>query len=126
MVQEFSQHKAVVFRNLTLQGRAQFGDLGPQLPPGQIRHLFGVGLAADQGPEHVPSGGPQDVGGHRSQLDVGVFQNLLDAVGRPVLLGHQLGAVPSQVTQLPLGALRDEAASEAARLAAIGPATGSP
>ena len=120
VVQEFSQHKAVVFRNLTLQGRTQFGDLGPQLPSGQICHLFSVGLAADQGPKHVPSGYPQNVRGYRSQLDVGVFQNLLDAVGRPVFLGHQLRTMPSEVTQLPLRTLRDKAALKQPSLQQLG------
>ena len=40
-------------------------DLGPQLPPGQLRQHVRVALPGDQRLEHGPPGDPEDVGGDR-------------------------------------------------------------
>ena len=63
---------------------------------------------------------PQYVAGYRPQLDVGVFQHLLNAVGDAGLLAHPLRAVPSQVSQFPLSAGGDKAPFQKPMLQQLG------
>jgi hypothetical protein len=69
-------------------GLLQFRDLAPQLPLGQAGQLGGTLSALDQGFEHRPARNAQNVTGHRGQLDVGVFQFLVNAVDRARFLFH--------------------------------------
>lgn len=54
------------------------------------------------------------------QLDVGVLQHLLDAVGHRRLLAGQLGALAGQVAQLALAGRRDEAGGQQPVLEQLG------
>ena len=67
---------------VSLQRQLELGDLGPQASFGQVGELVRVLLTTDQGPEHGSPRLAQDVGGHGAQLDVGIFQDLVDAVGQ--------------------------------------------
>jgi len=60
-----------------------------------------VAFAVNQRGQHRPPGYPGDVGGHRRQLDPGVFEFLLQPLRLPAALGGQRGPVAGQVPQLP-------------------------
>jgi len=64
---------------------------------------FGITLAVDDGLENRPAAHPEDVADQTGQLDVGVFEDLLDAedvaghllpqlLARPVEISNSLGA----------------------------------
>src|SRR5262245_32661283 len=65
---------------VSLQSQPQLGDLGAHPPFGQVSQLARIVLAPDQGSQHGSPRLTQDVGGHRSQLDVRSFQDLVDAI----------------------------------------------
>src|SRR4029450_7101618 len=46
----------------------------------QLRQRLGVRLACDECGQHVPTRDPEDVGGDHRQFDLGVLQQLLDAL----------------------------------------------
>ena len=99
------QQEAVLVRPLALQGLFQLRDLAPQLPLRPIGGLPGILSALDQGFEHRPARGAQNVPGPRGQLEVGVFQLLRKAA---CFLFHQLHPQPGQVAPLALPARRNE------------------
>jgi hypothetical protein len=51
--------------------------------------------------QHLPGTFPEDISDDRTQLDIGRFQDLVDAVNMPIPLLHQLGVGTHQVTQFP-------------------------
>jgi hypothetical protein len=59
---------------------------------------------------------PGDLAGHRGQLDVGIFQHLLDPIERPRPVIDQGGPEAGQVAQRPDRRLRDEAGPDQAVL----------
>jgi hypothetical protein len=95
--QQVLHQEPMMIGEVSLQRQLQLGDLAAQYPLGHLGQGPRVPFAADQGPQHRPPRLPQDVGGHRTQLDVRVLQDLVDAVGQPRLLARQLRAEPSQV-----------------------------
>jgi hypothetical protein len=100
LVQVLVQQKAVMIPNSPFQGLLQLGGLVLQLAPCQLRQLSRIVLAADDGLQHLASGYAQRVGGHRTQLEVGLFQKLLDTVGHPRLALPQFRPVPRQIAQV--------------------------
>jgi hypothetical protein len=102
LVEQQFQHEPMVLGNSSLQRDFQFGDLGPQLAAGQLGQHFRIVLTGDDGLEHVASGQPQDIRGHRRQLEVGVLQDLLQTVGHVRLLVHQLHTLSRQFAQFAL------------------------
>jgi hypothetical protein len=93
------QQEGVVAGEVAGERLFQHGDLPAHRAPGQLGQGLGVALAGHQRGQHVPPGDPEDVGDHHAQLDLRVFEQLLD----PVLLRspgrHQVGAVPGQIPQ---------------------------
>ena len=65
--------------------------------PGQ---LLGIALAGDQGFHHLPARQAHDIGDLRVELDVGVFERLLQALDMPAALPRQLLAGAQQVAYL--------------------------
>ena len=55
--------------------------------PGQ---LLGIALAADQGFDHLPARQAHDIGDCRVELDVGIFECLLQPLDMAAGLPHQL------------------------------------
>ena len=92
--------QAVVAVEVAPQRGPQLGELDAQAPLGQLGHGGGVTAAPDEGSQHRPAGHPQDVAGHRRQLDARVFEHLLQALGLAGALLDDDLAVAGEVTQL--------------------------
>ena len=114
--QHLGGQQAVVDVEVAPQRRPQLGELGAQAPLGQLGHGRGVAAAADEGGEHGPARHPQDVAGHRRQLDARVLEHLLQALGLAGALLDDHLAVASQVAQLADRAWWHEAGADQAVL----------
>jgi hypothetical protein len=69
------------------QGAPQGGQLLAQPPLGQLGQDRAVGFSLCNRPQHLPPAGPHHIAGDRPQLEVGRFQEFVDALD---LLGTQL------------------------------------
>jgi hypothetical protein len=83
------------------QGLPQRRQLGPEPALGQRRQQLGVMGAGHQGFQHRPARDPDDVGGHTRQLDPGVLQHLVEALGLPAAFMDLGLAIPGEIAQLP-------------------------
>lgn len=94
------QQAAMVLGHPSAQGLGQ--RLGRGLDPraGQTGELGRVGLAADQGLDHRPPAGSDEIGDRRIQLDVGLVQRLLQALDVAGALPRELLARPQQTALL--------------------------
>lgn len=110
--EHLGEQECVVVGEVAGERLLQFGEFGAQTAAGVLGQYLGVALAGDQRGEHVPSGGAEDVGGHRGDLDLGVLQELLHALLLAGACGHQVGAVAGQVPQCADLARRDEAGAD--------------
>jgi hypothetical protein len=87
------QHERVVPGEVPGERFLQGAGLGAHLPAGQPGQLARVGLPGDQGVEHGPAGGAEDVADHHRQLDLGVFEEFLGALLFPgPFLGQGAGS----------------------------------
>ena len=86
----------------------QLRNFGSQAIAGQISHRGRVGVAGDEGFEHQPPGYSDDIGGHRRQLDPGVFQHLFQPLDFSAPFSGDRGAGAGQIPQLPDRRRRDE------------------
>mgnify|MGYP001075030158 CR=1 FL=1 len=75
-----------------------------------------VVFAINDGFNHRASGHAQHISRHCTQLDVGIFKCLMDAVGDGGLLVRQLGALAGQLSQFTQRLRGYEAASQQAVL----------
>ena len=82
------------------QRRLQFRRRGLDAPVSQRCQGLWSGLAVDQGMDDTAAAKAQDVGNHRIELDVGIFQGLLDALGMTAALAHKLLAGSEQIAHL--------------------------
>ena len=107
-----AQQKAMMPRHPATQRFAQH--LGRCLDPpvGERRQSIGIGLAADQGLDHRPAGQADDIGDHRIELDVGIFQRLLQPLDMAGPLADQLLAGAQQPAHLLGLGIRHEAAPD--------------
>ena len=101
---------------LPFQSFLQLGNLPAQLPLGQIGELVRIGLPFDQPLNHGPAGDAHHVAGHRGQLDVGIFQDFLNAIDGACLFFHHLRPVPREVSQLALRTRGNKAAFQQSAL----------
>ena len=103
------EHEAMVVRQPSMQRIVQ--DLGRRLdtPVGQRRQLVQVSDARDHRLDHPPSAYSQNVADHRVELDVGLFERLLDPLDMAGLLAGQLLACAQQRTQFLGRLVRNEA-----------------
>jgi hypothetical protein len=72
--QHHARHEGVVIGEVPGQRLLQDAGLGAHVLAGQASQLVRVALPADQGGEHVPAGGAEDVADYRGQFDLGVFE----------------------------------------------------
>lgn len=79
---------------------------------GQRGQTLRLPLAGNEGLQHRPTALPQDVGDHAVELDVGLFQRLLDALNMGRALAHQLLPGAHQASQLAHLLRRHEAAAD--------------
>lgn len=75
------------------------------LAPCEIGQPAGVTFTSDQRLQHGPAGHAEDIGDHRGQLDLDVFENLLDALLVPDPFADQYGPYAGEIPQSadPLG-----------------------
>ena len=74
-----------------------------ELLPGGLDATLGQGgqpmrvvLAGDHGFDHPPTADAHEIANYGTELDVGLFERLLQALDMPRLLAHQLLAGPCQ------------------------------
>ena len=108
-VQILGQQKAMMISDPSFQGPLQFRNLTAQPPRASSANRSGSSWPRDDRLQHLPPGHPQRVRSHRTQLEIGLLQQLLDAIGHPVLALSQLRPVPRQVAQILDGRRRHEA-----------------
>jgi hypothetical protein len=76
VVQRQAHQQPVMVAEAAVQRLPQQRKLLAQRAPGQLGQHLGVTLTGHQGSQHRPSRHAQHVGGHRVELDAGVFQGL--------------------------------------------------
>jgi hypothetical protein len=91
----------VVITEVAGQRLNQLRDLRAHPRLGHLGQHLRVAFAVDQRRQHRPPGDPKDVGGHRRQLDPGVFELLLQPLRLAGAFGGQGGPVAGQIPQLP-------------------------
>ncbi|MFF3159695.1 hypothetical protein [Streptomyces sp. NPDC057910] len=99
-VRQHPQHERVVFPEPAGQCLLERGGTGLDTPVGQAREGLGAAFAGDQCLEHRAARDPEDVGDHRRELDLRVFQELLRALSVPGALVGEDRAGTGQVPQL--------------------------
>ena len=119
-VEHHAQQESVVIGEVPGERLLQDTHLGAHLLAGQVRERVRVALPGDEGGQHVPARGPEDVGDHRGEFHLGVFQQFLGALLLPGAFLDQGAAVAGQVPQLPLGPSGDEAGPQHAALGELG------
>ena len=62
----------------------------------QLGQLLGIAFTADQGFDHLAAGQTHHIGDDRVELDVGIFERLLQALDMPAALPRQLLAGAQQ------------------------------
>jgi len=81
--QRLSDQETVVVGELVAFERADdFRDLPFQTATSELRQLFRRALSGHQGLQHPLTGDPKEIGQYRSQLHVGILQDLLTECGR--------------------------------------------
>ena len=76
-------------------------------PRGERKKSLGVGFASDDGSKNRPSTHAEDVADKTGELDVGVFERLLDSLSLAGSFSNELLASPGQLPQL-LNAVPEE------------------
>ncbi len=89
---------------------------GLHAAPSGLSQFCGVFLSRHECVQYLPSGNTQDIAGHRPQFDIGVLQELVDAIGSSRVFALELGAMPRQVAQFTLRPTRHKAAAQQAVL----------
>lgn len=67
--------------NSSRQGLDQLATCGLEATTSQIRQTLGVGLPVNQSIKDGSPAHPEDVADHELELDIGVFEDLLDPMG---------------------------------------------
>ncbi len=83
-------------RYATAQSLSKYGGRGLDPAACKACQPQGIGLARDQGLDHGPSAGADDIGDHRVELDIGFFQCLLQTLNVACALARQLLARAQQ------------------------------
>src|SRR5215469_15438734 len=113
MFEAKADHQPVVIAHLVLFERGNnLRDLLFRCPLGKLRYLGGIGWAFQQRLQHQLSGYTKNVRKHAAQLDVGVFQGLLDSVLFAASGLNYLPAPPRQIPQFSLPPRRDKTGRE--------------
>ena len=92
------EHEAVVSTDATTQGFEQFSAAGLDTAD-MAEQLLRFSLAVDEGLQYRAAALAQNVTDHDAELDVGVFEDLLDALGMGAALTHELLAGAGQRAQ---------------------------
>jgi hypothetical protein len=98
--QDPADDERMVAAEAALEGALELRKLGPELAPGQLGEDLGVAGAGDECVEHVATGLSQDVAGHRGELDAGVLEHLVEALGLAAALVDLGLAIAGEITKL--------------------------
>lgn len=112
MAQVLGEQEGVVVGEAPHDRAGQFRPLGPQAAARQIGESGRVGRPGEQ---RLQDGARRDaayVGHDRRQLDIGVLEHRLEAVGQARALLDQVRAIARQVAQVALRRRGDEAAAD--------------
>jgi hypothetical protein len=77
VVQQLAHEQSMVVVEAARDGQTQLLGLGPQPTPRQPGEYFGIAFTVTQGGQDQAGGNSADVGHDRVELDLGVFQELL-------------------------------------------------
>jgi hypothetical protein len=91
--EDVREQQRVVAGEAARQRLPQGGKLLGQPAAGELRQRLRIWLALQQCPEHQAAGGAEHVGGHRGELDVGVLEQLVEAVRLALALADERLAV---------------------------------
>src|SRR5437667_3683141 len=90
----------MVIPDAAMQRKTQVRDLAAQAPESQFGKLLRILLALHDGLDHRPPRNPENVAGDGSQLDVGVFEGLVDTVNDRRSIPHELRTMAGEIAQL--------------------------
>lgn len=90
--QELVKQKAMMRSHAPLQGRNQLLSFVRRPEQGQICQHLRILLASGQGLQDRTSGLAHQIGKNRAQLDIGLLQQLVDAIDVPGALLFEAGA----------------------------------
>ena len=107
MSKGLSEQKAMMGFEVPRLRLLELSDLRAHPTTSQLGQLSGVALSRNEGFQHLPGTFADDISDDRTQLDIGGFQDLVDAVHMPIALLHQMGVGTHQVKQLPNGRRRE-------------------
>ncbi len=96
-LQEFTQHKALVFVHPTAQRLGQRIALGRHIRQPQISQFLGIRFSLGQRMENTSSRLAQNVGEHRTSLEVGFLQQFVQAIDQARVLLAQRQAVAADL-----------------------------
>ncbi len=96
-LQEFPQHKALVFVHPTAQRLGQRIALGRHIRQPQISQFLGIRFSLGQRMENTSSRLAQNVGEHRTSLEVGFLQQFVQAIDQARVLLAQRQAVAADL-----------------------------
>ena len=105
-----SEQEPMMVGHPAVQRLFQLFAFGLQPSARQRGQLLRILLAVDDRPHHVPARLAHHVGCDRGQLDVGVLQDLVDAIDHRAALAHQAPPSARQIAQLTNRSGRNEAA----------------
>jgi len=112
LVEEVAEHDPLERLDAPVQGLAQQRELGAQPSARELGQRLRITFTGENRLQHIASALPQHVRRHRSQFQVGPFQELVQPVDRLRALGDQRRMVACQFAQLPHGFRRNETGLE--------------
>ena len=108
---------------LPLQSLLQESDLRTHPTVGQFGQFKRIVFSGNEGFQHESGAFPQHIAHHRAQLDIGGFQDLVNAVNVPASFLYQVGVGTHQITQFPNRFRGNEAGFEQAMAQEVGDPT---
>ena len=114
MAQVQLEHEAVMRADMPAQRLQQLGAAGLDARADARGQALGVAVPVDEGLQHRTAALAQDIRKHDAELEVGVFEHLLDALGVGAPLAHELLAGARERAQLLHGSRRHEAGPDQA------------
>jgi hypothetical protein len=118
--QDLAHDKGVMGPEPPLQRLPEERDLAAQAAPGEVGEDVGVAGAADQGVKDGPAGDPEDVGGHRGELEASILEHPIQALGLAAQLLDLDLAVTGEVAEVADRLGGHEAGSDQAVLDELG------
>jgi hypothetical protein len=112
MGQDVREQLGMVGPEAPLQSGVEVLPLLPQAPLREFRSFLGAHHARQQGPQDGAPRHAHDIGGHTGQLDIRLFQHLLEAIHFRTMGINQLTTVAREIAEVANLDGRDEAAPE--------------